>query len=396
MRESVSLLVEAGRIARLAEGGEPPPEGARAVDLGGRTLLPGLIDAHAHVGVSFPKPAPAHGAEPLLPGTVAHLLAAELREVLRMGITTMRDVGSLGDLVVEARQAMRYGAFDGPRLLTCGRIVSPTGPGGRFFEGMYREADGPDDVRRAVREQLRYGADFVKVMTTGARSVELEDPDPAQLTREELGVVVDEAHRMGYRVCAHCEGLAGTELAIEAGIDTIEHGMYLNQRPDLLERMAANDQVLVPTLSFLLHVAGLDPVDEHAPSTWTPLLVELGRHNVEQAQLTLVAARDAGVRLAVGHDTAPLRAGMNELLRMIEAGLTTREALVAATSGAAYALGIAEHAGTVEPGKLADLVVVDGDPLAEPELLCDRARIWLVLRLGAPVAGTALEATLPS
>ena len=396
MRESVSLLVEAGRIARLAEGGEPPPEGARAVDLGGRTLLPGLIDAHAHVGVSFPKPAPAHGAEPLLPGTVAHLLAAELREVLRMGITTMRDVGSLGDLVVEARQAMRYGAFDGPRLLTCGRIVSPTGPGGRFFEGMYREADGPDDVRRAVREQLRYGADFVKVMTTGARSVELEDPDPAQLTREELAVVVDEAHRMGYRVCAHCEGLAGTELAIEAGIDTIEHGMYLNQRPDLLERMAANDQVLVPTLSFLLHVAGLDPVDEHAPSTWTPLLVELGRHNVEQAQLTLVAARDASVRLAVGHDTAPLRAGMNELLRMIEAGLTTREALVAATSGAAYALGIAEHAGTVEPGKLADLVVVDGDPLAEPELLCDRARIWLVLRLGAPVAGTALEATLPS
>lgn len=396
MRESVSLLVEAGRIARLAEGGEPPPEGARAVDLGGRTLLPGLIDAHAHVGVSFPKPAPAHGAEPLLPGTVAHLLAAELREVLRMGITTMRDVGSLGDLVVEARQAMRYGAFDGPRLLTCGRIVSPTGPGGRFFEGMYREADGPDDVRRAVREQLRYGADFVKVMTTGARSVELEDPDPAQPTREELAVVVDEAHRMGYRVCAHCEGLAGTELAIEAGIDTIEHGMYLNQRPDLLERMAANDQVLVPTLSFLLHVAGLDPVDEHAPSTWTPLLVELGRHNVEQAQLTLVAARDAGVRLAVGHDTAPLRAGMNELLRMIEAGLTTREALVAATSGAAYALGIAEHAGTVEPGKLADLVVVDGDPLAEPELLCDRARIWLVLRLGAPVAGTALEATLPS
>ncbi len=395
VREGVSVLVDGGRIARLAEGGGgAPPEGVRAVDLGGRMLLPGLIDAHAHVGVSFDKPEPAHGSEPLLPGTVGHVLAAELREVLRMGITTMRDVGSMGDLVVEARQAMRYGAFDGPRLLTCGRIVSPTGPGGRFFAGMYREADGPDDVRRAVREQLRYGADFVKVMTTGARSVELEDPDPAQLTREELEVVVDEAHRMGYRVCAHCEGLAGTELAIEAGIDTIEHGMYLNQRPDLLERMAANDQVLVPTLSFLLHVAGLDPVASFAPSTWTPLLVELGKHNVEQSQLTVVAARDAGVRLAVGHDTAPLHAGMNELLRMVEAGLTAREALVAATSGAAYALGLAGHVGTVEPGKLADLVVVDGDPLTEPEVLCDRARIWLVLRLGAPVAGVTLEQTL--
>ena len=394
MRERVSVLVEGGRIARLAEAGEAPPEGARAIDLGGRTLLPGLIDAHAHVGVSFDKPVPAHGAEPLLPGTLAHQLAAELREVLRMGITTMRDVGSVGDVVVEARQAMRYGAFHGPRILTCGRIVSPTGPGGRFFAGMYREADGPDDVRRAVREQLRYGADFVKVMTTGARSVELEDPDPAQLTREELDVVVDEAHRMGYRVCAHCEGLAGTELAIDAGIDTIEHGFYLNQRPDLLERMAATDQVLVPTLSFLFHVVGLDPVAVPAASTWTPLLVELGTHNVEQAHLTLVAARDAGVRFAVGHDTAPLHAGMNELLRMIEAGLTPHEALVAATSGGAYALGLSEHVGTVEPGKLADLVVVDGDPLAEPALLCDRAWIWLVLRLGEPVAGTVLEATL--
>jgi len=393
-RERVSVLVEAGRIVRLAEADETQPEGTRVIDVGGRTLMPGLIDAHAHVGVSFPRPARADGAEPLLAGTDAHVLAAELREVLRMGITTMRDVGSMGDIVVEARQAMRYGAFRGPRLLTCGRIVSPTGPGGRFFPGMYREADGPDDMRRAVREQLRYGADFVKVMTTGARSVELEDPDPAQLTAEELAVVVEEAHRMGYRVCAHCEGLAGTQLAIEAGVDTIEHGMYLNQRPDLLERMAANGQVLVPTLSFLLCVAGRDPAAGFAESTWTPQLVELGRHNVEQAQLTLLAARDAGVRLAIGHDMAPLRAAANELLRMIEAGLTAREALVAATSGSAYALGLGEHVGTVEPGKLADLIIVDGDPLVEPELLCDRGRIWLVLRLGEPVAGTALEPSL--
>jgi imidazolonepropionase-like amidohydrolase len=188
---------------------------------------------------------------------------------------------------------------------------------------------------------------------------------------------------MGYRVCAHCEGLAGTELAIEEGVDTIEHGMYLNQRPDLLERMAENGQVLVPTLSFLFYVA--------ESGEWTPLLVELGEHNVQQAQLTLVAARDAGVRLAMGHDAAPLHAGGNELLRMVEAGLSAHEALVAATSGSAYALGLAAHVGTVEPGKLADLIVVDGDPLARPEVLCERERIWLVLRLGEPVSGTALE-----
>jgi imidazolonepropionase-like amidohydrolase len=409
VRERVSILVEDGRIARLAESGEVPPDGALAVDLGGRTLLPGLIDAHAHVGVSFSRPTPAHGAEPLLPGTVAHLLAAELREVLRMGITTMRDVGSIGDHVVEARQAMRYGAFHGPRLLTCGRIVSPTSPGGRFFSGMYREADGPDDMRRAAREQLRYGADFVKVMTTGARSVELEDPDPAQLTPEELAVLVEETHRMGYRVCAHCEGLAGTELAIEAGIDTIEHGMYLNQRPDLLERMAREGQVLVPTVSCLYGVAGLGErigtsfddaeyeggagvgVQRPPMPTWTKLLVDLAHYNVEQAGLTIRAARAAGVTIAMGFDWGPPHRSALELMRMIHMGLTPQEGLVAATSSGATALGLAEHAGTIEVGKLADLLVVDGDPLTRPELLLERESIWLVTRLGAPVAGTALE-----
>jgi imidazolonepropionase-like amidohydrolase len=383
-----SVLVEKGRIANVARAGDAPPERCGTIDLAGRTLLPGLVDAHSHVGLAFEKPATLSGTEPLLPGTLAHVLAAELREVVRMGITTVRDVGSIGDIVVEARQAMRYGMFSGPRLLTCGRIVSPTGPGGRFFAGMYREADGVDDVRRAVREQLRYGADFVKVMTTGARTVELEDPDPPQLTRDELAALVEEAHRMGYRVCAHCEGLAGTELAIEEGIDTIEHGMYLNQRPDLLERMAASGQVLVPTLSFLIGLA------EERSSTWTPLLVELGKHNVEQARLTLVAARDAGVRLAMGFDSSPLHSATNELLALIDFGLTAGEALAAATSGSAYALGLDDRIGTIEQGKLADLLVVDGDPLTEPGLLCDRARIWLVLRVGTPVAGAALETSI--
>jgi imidazolonepropionase-like amidohydrolase len=382
------VLVGAGRIVRVADAGESPPEGASVVDLEGRTVLPGLVDAHAHVGGAFAQPEPLQGAEPLLPGTAGHLVAAELQEALRMGITTVRDVGSIGDTVVEARQAMRYGAFRGPRVLTCGRIISPTGPGGRFFAGMYREADGTDDFRRAVREQVRYGADFVKVMTTGARSVELEDPDPAQLTRAELAALVDEAHRTGYRVCAHCEGIAGTELAIEEGVDTIEHGMYLNRRPDLLDRMAANGQVLVPTLSFLISVAG-------GASTWTPQLVELGAVNVEQARLTLCAAREAGVHLAMGHDSSPLRAAANEALAMIDFGLPADEALAAATAGGAYALGLDREIGTIEPGKLADLVVVDGDPLTEPAVLCDRARIWLVVQLGAPVGGAALERAAP-
>jgi imidazolonepropionase-like amidohydrolase len=254
-------------------------------------------------------------------------------------------------------------------------------------------------VRRAVREQLRRGADFVKVMTTGARTVELEDPDPAQMTRDEIATVVDEAHRMGYRVAAHAEGLDGTEIAIETGIDTIEHGMYLHRRTDLLERMAAAGQVLVPTLSCFYGVAGAAAPDHDGaaspdggrPPTWAHALVELALHNLEQADLTLKAAGAAGVAVAAGHDWAPIADLGVEIVRMVHHGLDAREALTAATSTAARALGLGDAVGTVAPGRLADLLVVDGDPLARPAMLRDPDRIWLVLQLGAPVAGAALE-----
>ena len=398
-REAAGVLVEDGRILAVGAASDGVPEGARTIELAGRTLMPGLIDAHAHLKADRPTPEP--GAEPLWPGIDGHLLAADLRETLRRGITTVRDVGSYGEVVVEARQAMRYGAFRGPRVLTCGRIVSATAPGGRWFSGMYREADGADDVRRAVREQLRLGADFIKVMTTGARSVELEDPDPMQLTRAEVAALVEESHRQGYRVAAHCEGIAGTELAIEEGVDTIEHGMYLCDRMDLLERMAAAGQMLVPTLSCFYGVAGRagaigsdDTAGDSAPvasECWSPLLVELAEHNLAQADRTLRAAREAGVPLAVGHDWHPFWNTQIEIRRMIAHGLSAAEALSAATAGSARALGLDEHVGTVTVGKLADLLVIDGDPLASPELLGERDRVWLVLALGEPVAGASLE-----
>ena len=343
---------------------------------------------------------PLEGAEPLWPGTASHLLGAGLREALRMGVTTLRDVGSYGDEVVAARQAMRYGAFNGPRVLTCGRIVSATAPGGRFFDGMYREADGPDEVRKAVREQLRRGSDFVKVMATGARSVELEDPQPAQLTQAEVAAVVDEAHRLGVRVAAHAEGLAGCELAIAAGVDTVEHGMNLFQRPDLLDAMAAAGQILVPTLSCYYGVAGLGDAigagsdEADRPVRWTQPLVELARHNLEQAEATIKAARAAGVQIAAGHDWQPFSNTALELARMVHHGLTAEEALLAATAVGARALGLERFIGTVEPGKVADLVVVDGDPLNDPGILRERRNIWLVLRCGEPVAGAALEASV--
>jgi len=391
LREHAAVLVEDGIIRRLADAGEPCPDGARPIELGQRVLMPGLTDAHTHA--SGRVPSVAKGAEEPLPGIAAHFLQAELRDYLRYGVTTIRVVGSQGLLPQQARQAMRYGAFRGPRLLTCGRIISATAPGGRFYGDMYREADGPDDVRRAVREQIRAGADFIKVMTTGARSNELEDPDPLQLTEPELAAVTDEAHRMGFRLAAHAEGLDGCAAAIGHGVDTIEHGMYLHRRPDLLAAMAASGQVLVPTLSGYYWMAGLgmqviDPADATAEPDMPPVLVELAQRNIEEGAASMRAARQAGVKIALGSDTS-LAVGL-EIQRMIHHGLTPGEALVAATRTAAEALGLDEHIGTVAEGKLADLAVVDGDPLAEPQLLADPGRIWLVLQLGVPVAGQLL------
>ena len=390
LRDNTAILVEDGIIRRVTDAREPCPDGARLVDVCERVLMPGLTDAHTHASGRVPKV--AKGAEEPLPGVAAHFLQAELRDYLRFGVTTIRVCGSQGEAPQQARQAMRYGAFRGPRLLTCGKIVSATAPGGRFYGDMYREADGPDDVRRAVREQIRAGADFVKVMTTGARSNELEDPEPLQLTEPELAAVTDEAHRLGYRVAAHAEGLAGCAAAIRHGVDTIEHGMYLHRRPDLLEAMAASGQVLVPTLSGYYWMAGLgeavDPATAQANPEMPPVLAELAQRNLKEGAASMRAARQAGVKIALGSDVS-LAAGL-EIQRMVHHGLTPAQALVAATKTAAGALDLDQHIGTVTAGKLADLTIVDGDPLAEPHLLSDPGRIWLVLQQGVPVAGQVL------
>ncbi len=383
------IQIRDGHITEIGELAHVSDENGAAgqiVDASGRFLMPGLVDAHAHLSMldaSSRRPRPAHGAEPLYPALAGHLVGAALRRAVRMGVTCVRDVGAYGDVVLEARQAMRYGAFTGPRVLACGRIVSATSPGGRFFEGMYAEADGPDAVRAAVRAQHRRGADFVKIMTTGARSVELEDPEPAQVTRAEVEAFVDEAHRLGLRTAAHCEGLPGTELAVECGVHTIEHGMFLHRRPDLLDRMAAAGQVLVPTLEFLHQVA--------EDGSWTPELIDQGKVNLDSAHATLQAAVAAGVAIAMGADSPDVERCAVEYGRLVEHGMSPAAALSAATHGGAVALGLADEIGSVRAGRRADVMLLDADPLADPAVLLDPDRIRLVLRGGHPVAGADLE-----
>jgi imidazolonepropionase-like amidohydrolase len=231
-----------------------------------------------------------------------------------------------------------------------------------------------------VREQLRRGADFVKLMATGARSVVAEDPEPAQMTAPELEAIVDEAHRLGVRVAAHVEGLAGARLAVEAGVDTIEHGLSLHREPPLLEAMARAGIVLVPTLSTFHDLA------ERFTDEFAPALVEQAKRQLEEAYLTLVAARTSGVTLAMGHDSGPPGDNVIELVRMVEGGLSPLEGIAAATHGSARALGLPD-VGTVTGGAVADLIVIDGDPVADVRVLREPGRIWMVVQAGKVVAG---------
>lgn len=385
--DGVTVVVEDGRISEVDACGGSIPADAAGIDLDGRTLMPGLVDAHVHV-TAFDMPEARKGQQAIAPEVKHHLIAQGLRRMLRMGITTVRDVGAFGDDLLHARQAVRLGAIPAPRILACGRIVSATSPGGRHFGGMYREADGPDEVRKATREQFRRGADFIKIMTTGARSCELEDSSPLQMTRVEIATVVEEAHRMGYRVAAHCEGLDGTRVAIEEGVDTIEHGLELHRAPELLDELARSERVLVPTLSCFYTIS------ENREGRWSPGLVELAKRQFDDAHRTVEAARRAGVRMAMGFDAQPHGQSALELVRLCRAGLTPMEGIIAGTAAGAYACGLADRVGSIAPGQAADLIVVDGDPLAEPEHLLDEQRIWLVIQSGRPVAGAALDTDL--
>jgi imidazolonepropionase-like amidohydrolase len=381
--ERASVRIDGGRVVGVGDSsaGRPPD----ALDLHGRTLIPGLIDAHAHLSSDVSR-SPGFGPAPPLHGELPRprelgyfVLARAARALLDAGVTTVRDVGSYDDEAIVLREAVRLGLVEGPRILSCARIISATAPGGAIFGTMYCEADGADQMRKAVREQLRRGADYVKLMATGARSVLAEDPEPAQMTAEEIHAIVDEAHRLGVRVAAHVEGLDGARLAVTEGVDTIEHGLSLHRDPRLLAHMAERGIVLVPTLSTFHDLA------ERFTDSFPAALVEQAKRQLDEAYQTLAAARSAGVLLAMGHDSGPPGDNAVELVRMVEGGLSAGEGLVAATQGSARALGLTD-VGTITPGAAADLVVVDGDPLADVRVLRDPARIWLVIKDGAVVA----------
>jgi imidazolonepropionase-like amidohydrolase len=382
-----AVLINAdGRIAAVGPRSTlAPPPTATVIDVSGMTLLPGLIDCHDHLASHGYALSRRWGLDE--PQSTSHLrTAAVLRHTLGTGYTTVRDAAGLD---AGFKLAMQEGLLQGPRLVLALNIISPTGGiGDRTSPSGHSccvppspsvpdsVANGVQAVQTVVRTMVRGGADVIKCATTGgASSRPGHGPKDAAFNRDEMRALVDEAHALGRRVMCHALGGPGLRLAIEVGVDSIEHGCYLDEDPELLPMMAEKGIFFVPTFT----VYGFHR-ERSAPHVQARGRV-LQPHHVKSLQQAL----EAGVKVVAGTDAGGHEHGNNaqELQCLVEAGMSPMQALQAATGDAAACLGLEQEIGTVAPGKVADLVVVQGDPLQDITLLQDPRRIALVLQGGA-------------
>jgi imidazolonepropionase-like amidohydrolase len=381
-----AVVIEDGRVTAAGPRGALAwPADAEVIDARGRTVIPGLIDAHDHLASHGYALATRWGLEE--PASTTHLRTARvLADTLAMGYTTVRDAGGLD---AGFKLAVDQGLIAGPRLVVALQIISPTGgigdrvsPSGHDCCGAYDPllpdsvANGPDAVRDVVRRIVRAGADVIKTATTGgASSRPGHGPLDAAFSAVEMEALVAESHAQGRRVMCHALGGPGLRTALESGVDSIEHGCYLDEDPTLLNRMAVQGTFFVPTLTvYVYHRESRAPhVRERART--------LHAHHVASVQRAL----ELGVPIAAGTDAGGHGHPKNalELKYLVEAGLSPMQALRAATQWAARCLGLDREIGTLEKGRQADLVVVDGNPLDDIEVLLDPARIELVLKAGA-------------
>ena len=381
--DSAVLVNDEGRIAAAGhlEKVVAPPD-VEVIQASGMTLLPGLIDCHDHLS-SFTYDIMSRWGFTEARSLRTLRIAKVMKETLLTGYTTIRNCGWLD---AGFRLAVEEGLIPGPRLLVATGPISPThGSAERTSGSGHRQpqfpsplmpsgfADGVDAVRAKVRELVRVGADLIKVFQTGFGRPYHGSNDVAY-GREELDALVSEAHTHGRKVPSHAVGGPGLRMSIEAGVDTIEHGSYLDQDPDLLKMMADTGIYFVPTLTvFNFHREQGTP---HAQVESRDFF----HHHIESVQQALAA----GVKVVAGTDAGGWVHGNNakELECLVEAGMTPMQALLAATGWAAEACDIEKETGTLEVGKGADMVVVDGDPLQDITILQDNDRIKMVMKEG--------------
>ncbi|MEM6283490.1 MAG: amidohydrolase family protein [Chloroflexota bacterium] len=359
--ENGVLYIKGERIAYAGDDAGLPDEAqaVSTIDAAGKTLIPGIIDAHVHIcwnGRESVLVSIARDRDELMLGAVE-----TVRNTLLSGVTALRDIGGHHYLEMSIRKAINTGQIIGPRMRVSGRILAMTG-GHAYF--IAREADGPDEMRKAAREQMRAGADVIKMMATGGAATPGQDVNASQLTVEEMKAAVDTAHAMGRTAAAHCHGTGGIKNSVLAGMDSIEHCTYLTD--ETADMMAEHGTQMVLTLG----VANPDP-DKIPPSAekeaerLKPIFKMLNERTHESINI----AREKGVFIGIGTDAggnalAPHDFSMaKELELLVKNGFSPMEALTIGTSHNAKVLRWEDNLGTLEAGKYADFVILDENPL---------------------------------
>lgn len=382
---AATVVVEDERISQVGAGVAPPRD-ATVIDAGGRTLMPGMIDCHVHL---YFQPASLQENLQTPPTLRAFIGARNALETLNAGFTTMRDAGGTP---VGFKLAIERGLIPGPRLRIAVQILSQTGghgdatmpsgvrtripPGPEWPENV---VDGPDEVRTAVRALLRAGADFIKFCATGGVLSPADEPGHTQFSPEEIDVMVAEAAAAGKTCMAHAQGTQGIKNAVYAGVESIEHGIWLDD--EVIGEMKTRGTFLVPTLVAPVWVLRRA---EKEPGSVLPQSVRKTKEVMEDHKASITRAIAAGLRVAMGTDSGVGPHGVNaeELQLMVECGMSPMQAIVSTTKTASECVHLQDQVGTVEPGKIADLLIIDGDPLADIKILQDRERIAVIIQSG--------------
>lgn len=391
--EPYALLIDGRTIAAVAPARALTcPPGAQALDVAGMTVMPGLIDCHDHLA-NLEGGMQARAA--ITPTLAIFKTAQVFHDTLLGGCTSVRDAAGV-DLGM--KQAVEQGLIPGPRLKISVVILSQLGGHNDHTEPCGVDStfpklqtipdgicDGVDACRRKVREVVRAGADWIKIATTGGVGTPIGGPLLRQFSPEEVRAIVDTAHAAGKPVMSHAYGGEGVKICLDAGVDSIEHGAALDDA--LIAQMARQGTWLVPTFTVLRKVVAIDAA---SPGALPSYMAPKARWLLERQRESFPKALAAGVRIAMGTDAGGFGHGHNaaELALMVEGGMTPMQAIVAATSMGARCMGLGDEVGRLREGMLADLLVVDGDPLADVSVLEDRARLRLIVKDGALIKRT--------